>query len=244
MNNISEEIINEHLDMMIRLALKQAEAEGLLDETTGDDEPVSESEMKETFDLFLHRYHAKIRDMRHEERRKHCIRIAKMGMRMVICLILVLALAAPIAIASIEPLRTYVVGMLIKTENDHIEIQMSGIRKNNVPVEWTGNYYPEYIPDGYEYLGIASLNPMAMYRNDRGDMLYFFEYLDDTQINIDNEDAEIAFVTVNETTALLAEENGEVRMVWNQAGSLFEIVGNLSKGDAVTMACSVRRIIE
>ena len=52
MSDIYEEIVDEHLDTMIRLALKQAEAEGLLNDEAKDEENVTESVMQETFELF------------------------------------------------------------------------------------------------------------------------------------------------------------------------------------------------
>lgn len=244
MNNISEEIINEHLDMMIRLALKQAEAEGLLNDNQDPDEPVPENVVNETFDLFLTRLKEQERRKCKEKRSLRRKRILKAGIRALVCLILILALAMPVAIASIDSFRSYVVGLLIQEKDDHLEIQVDKTRRSDVPADWSGSYYPEYIPEGYHLSSVESFDPMVIYINDSSEVLYFSEYDANTQINIDSEDAIISFISVNESTAVAATENGEIRMVWNEQGHLFELIGILSINEAQKIASSVTMIFK
>lgn len=242
MNNISEEIINEHLDMMIRLALKQAEAEGLLNDNQDPDEPVPENVVNETFDLFLTRLKEQERRKCKEKRSLRRKRILKAGIRALVCLILILALAMPVAIASIDSFRSYVVGLLIQEKDDHLEIQVDKTRRSDVPADWIGSYYPEYIPEGYHLASVESFDPMVIYINDSSEVLYFCEYDANVQINIDSEDAIISFIAVNESTAVVSIENEEIRMVWNYHDQLFELIGILSIDGAQRIASSVTNV--
>ena len=242
MNNISEEIINEHLDMMIRLALKQAEAEGLLNDNQDPDEPVPENVVNETFDLFLTRVKEQERQERKEKRLLRRKRILRAGIRALVCLFLVFALAMPVAIASIDSFRTYVVGLLIQENDDHLEIQVDKTRRSDVPADWIGSYYPEYIPEGYQFAGASQLDPMSMYTNTAGDIMYFSEYSDNTKISIDSEDAVISFIAVANTTAVVSGENEEIRMVWYNYDRLFELIGILSIDEAQRIASSVTNV--
>ena len=70
MKDLYEEIIDEHLDTMIRLALKQAEAEGLLNDEPANEEPVTENELQEAFALFQMKLKEKAQQEHKEEFRR------------------------------------------------------------------------------------------------------------------------------------------------------------------------------
>ena len=75
-----------------------------------------------------------------------------------------------------------------------------------------------------------------------GDLLYFDELDENYQLNIDSEDAKIYFVTLRDTTALVSEEDGDIRMVWKDGNHMLFIGGQLSLEEATRMANSVSRI--
>ena len=240
-DNIYEEIIEEHLDTMIKLALKQAEAEGLLDDEPAMEETVTESEMQETFVLFQTKLREKAQQEHKEKCRRRRKRYFRRTIRILACIIILLAIATPVAIASISPFREYVLRMLINVEDDHIEIELTKSDRDDVPEGWLGEYYPRYIPDGYQYMSMLTFSPTALFCDSSGNLLYFDELDESYQLNIDSEDAKIYFVTIRDTTALVSEENGEIRMVWKDGNHMLFIGGKLSLEEATRMANSVSK---
>ena len=241
-DNIYEEIIEEHLDTMIKLALKQAEAEGLLDDEPAMEETVTESEMQETFVLFQTKLREKAQQEHKDKCRRRRKRYFRRTIRILACIILILAIVTPVAIASISPFREYVLRMLINVKNDHIEIELTKTDRDDVPEGWLGEYYPRYIPDGYQYLGTSSLSAVAMYCNNNGDILYFYDFEDNYQISIDREEADVYFTALNTTSALVSEENDEIRMVWKDGEHMLSIVGILTLEEATQIANSVSKV--
>lgn len=240
-DNIYEEIIEEHLDTMIKLALKQAEAEGLLNDEPVNEEPVSESEMQETFVLFRTKLLAKAQQEHKEKCRRRRKRYFRRTIRILACIIILLAIATPVAIASISPIREYVLRMLINVKDDHIEIELTKSDRDDVPEGWLGEYYPRYIPDGYRYTGMAATVQTAMFSNGEGDTFYFCVFDQGEQTSIDSEDADIYFTTINATSALVSEENGEIRMVWKEGDHMLFVGGRLSLEEATKIANSVSK---
>ena len=66
------------------------------------------------------------------------------------CVVLVIGIAAPIAIANIEAIRVRVMELLINIQDEYTEISMVENEEMafDVPAAWRGEYYPSYIPDG------------------------------------------------------------------------------------------------
>ena len=242
MSDIYEEIVDEHLDTMIRLALKQAEAEGLLNDEAKDEENVTESVMQETFELFKAKLKAETEQAQREERRLRRKRHFKNALRVLACIIIALAIATPVAIASINPVKEYFLRLLINVEEDHIEFQLKKTEREDVPEGWMGEYYPEYIPEGYKIADVSVFEPIAMFRNNSDYSLYFLELNEYESLNVDSEGAEIYFVGINDATALVSEENGVIRMVWQKGNRMFFISGRLSLEEATKMAKSVTKV--
>ena len=242
MSDIYDEIIDEHLDTMIRLALKQAEAEGLLNDEPTTEEVVTDSELQETFVLFQTKLREKVELERKEKKHQSRKQYLRKTLRVLVCIIVILAIATPVAVASISPIREYVLKMLISNKNDHIQIELTKSVRDDVPEGWLGEYYPSYIPEGYQYMSMRTFTPTALFCNSNGDVLCFKDLDEDYQLNIDSEDAKIYFVTIRDTTALVSEEDGEIRMVWKDGNHMLFIGGELSLEEVTRMANSVSKV--
>lgn len=240
-SSLFDEIKEEHLDMMIRFALKQEDIERLLDNYEEEDN-ISEEKAKRTYELALKKYSMQIEQKVKEKRRQKCQYVIRSGTRFLICMILILAIAVPIAFASIPALRQYVTRMLINIEEDHTEIQLEVVDNDLIPAEWTGSYYPSYIPMRYELLTVDRFDSMAVYEDTNGNTIYYSESKNDEQINVDSEGAEIVFEPINGSIALIFKEGDIIRIVWNNDDRLFMITGTLSIDEARLMAKSVKRI--
>ncbi len=240
-DDVFGEIQEEHLDMMIRLALKQAEADGLLDNTDTKDEPVSEEEVQRTYELFLEKAKALHEQEGKAEKKKKRRRAAKYTLRALICVILLLAIATPVAIASIAPLREYISRMLTDFKEDHVEVQLIK-EKNIVPEGWTGLYYPTYIPDRYTLKRLSTLSWKAEYIDPDNNSLYFCEFDEHESVNLDSEGAEISYELINGMNALILTEEDRVIITWNNNERMFSVLGTMSVAEAKAIAGSVKRV--
>ena len=239
---VFEEIRDEHLDMMIKLALKQADAEGLLNGDVCEGEPVSEEEARRTFDLFLQKYSLMKEQKLQEERRRARRSLLRVVTRVFVCVILCLAIATPIAIASIAPLREYVSGMLVNIKEDHIDITLSVPTNQSVPEDWNGKYYPMYVPDRYHLARIYSLAITAVYIDDDNNLLYYTEGDQNETISIDSENASVRYEIIGTKEVLVVEKEGFTTFVWHNDECLFTISGKMSIDEATNMLGSMVRV--
>ena len=240
--DVFEEIKEEHLDMMIRFALKQAEAEGLLNNNSIDVEPITEDEVRRTYDLFLQKWNdfseLRIRDAR----RQRIKRILRTGIRVMVCFILCLVIATPIAIANIAPLREYIARMLINTKEDHTEIALTGINNDSIPEDWNGKYYPLSVPGRYHLARINSFPITAVFQDDNNNMLYYTEGDQNEGIDIDSENASTRYEIIGTKEVLVVEKEGFTTFVWHNDECLFTISGIMSTDEAKNMMESTVRV--
>ena len=241
--SLLNEIKEEHLDMLIKYALKQADSEGSFGSNDGSESNVTEEIARRTYELALKKYSLQNEQRAKENRKKKCRAVIRTTARVIVCMILFLAVATPIALASIPSLKQYVARMLIDIKEDHTEIQLELTDNDIIPEEWTGSYYPYYLPPTYKLIKVDSFDLMAVYQNAQGNTLYFRESDRNELINVDSEDAEVFFEQINESMALVFKEGDFVRMVWNNNERLFFITGTLSLDEARLMAKSVKRVI-
>ena len=240
-NSVFREIEEEHLDMMIRLALKQAEAEGLLDDASVDHAPVSEEEIQRTYELFLEKTRVINEQKAKEEKRKKRRRAAQKTFRVLACVILLLAIATPVAIASITPLRENIAGILVNSKEDHMELQF--IKDTNiVPEGWPGLYYPTYIPEGYTMNYLSSFEPTVGFVDENKNMFYFSEYDEYSAVNVDSEGAAVQYEVIDGMNALILTEEDRVIIVWNNDERMFIVMGFISVAEAERIVAGVKRV--
>lgn len=239
--DVFEEIQEEYLDIMIRLALKQAKAEGLLDNTDTKDKPVSGEEVQRAYELFLERAKALREQESKTEKQKKRRRAVKYTLRALICVILLLAIATPVAIASITPLREYIAGILVNKKADHMELQFikdTGI----VPEGWLGLYYPTYIPEGYSMNHLSSITPVVSFIDENENMFYFGEHDENETVNVDSEVADVQYESIDGMNALILTEDDRVIIVWNNDERMFIIAGFIPVAEAKRIVAGVKRI--
>ncbi|MCR4622578.1 MAG: DUF4367 domain-containing protein [Clostridiales bacterium] len=240
--SVFEEIQEEHLDNMIKLALKQAEAEGLLDNNGFEDEPITEEEAQKTYELFLQKW----RDLREqkikEERKQKTRNIFKLGTRAIVCALLCLALAAPIAIACIEPIRDYVTNILISIKDDHVTLELLEENNSLVPEGWIGKYYPTYIPERYHLARLNQFSAKAIYIDQENYIFYYSESDKDERVDIDNENAVTWFETIGIYDVFVLEKKGFVTFVWSNNNLLFIISGYMSLDEAKDILNSIVKV--
>ena len=155
-----------------------------------------------------------------------------------------MGIATPFAIANVEAIRVKVMELLIDIQEDHTEL--SFVENENeefyVPVEWQGNYYPSYIPDGFYLKEQGKLNCYVKYENEQGARINFSEYSADDSVSINSENAELSYTTINGVDAFVIERESSVIITWNSDDKFFVLTANTPKEEALEIANGVKRI--
>lgn len=117
--------------------------------------------------------------------RKHAGRVVQIAA----CIVLLLGIATPIAIANVDSVRTKVLQLLISVQSDHTELSLVADEAVafEVPEGWQGSYFPSYIPEGYNIHVRPRWGQYIEYTNSNGDLLSFDECTGDSYADINRE---------------------------------------------------------
>lgn len=114
-----------------------------------------------------------------------------------------------------------------------------------VPEEWLGDYYPAYVPEGFvldDAYSLGSTLYQATYRNTKDMFFTFIEGTENSQSNIDTEDAVIDTVIVNGKIGMLSDEDGFIFITWSDYDRYFVVGLDGTREEAIEIAESVTRI--
>lgn len=242
-----DEIQDEYLDSLIRLAYKNAEAleaQRLMEEDDSTSEPVPADDKEAVFQMFLEKMEGQ------EEKEQSPARIIPWKMvlprlvNIAAGIVVILGLAAPFAIAYVEPIRIRVMQLLIEIKDDHTELSFveDTDAEFYVPEGYLGRYYPTYIPDGFELIFVSDLFHDTTYQNKAGAYIYYSECTEDDEIDINTEGAALSHTVVNGAEAFVAEQDTYVILTWAFEDKYFVIIADTSLDEALKVARSVRRI--
>ena len=146
-------------------------------------------------------------------------------MRIAAVLVLISFLSLGTAMAVSPGLRVQVMRLLFRVTPQYTEISYVPDEKASfeVPQEWTGNYYPAYIPDEYSFYGIAGTGSMrdAVYVAQDNKILRFSENDQSVEANIDTEGYAVREIEIHGQSALLATKEGKSKIVWSEADRYF-----------------------
>ena len=156
----------------------------------------------------------------------------------------ILGIAAPFAIAYVEPIRVRVMQLLIDIKDDHTELLFieDTDAEFYVPEGYREKYYPSYIPDGFELIDIGMWGDEATYRNKDDAFINYGEYDADDEIDINTEGAALSHAVVNGADAFVAEQETYVIITWAFEDKYFVIIADTSLDEALKVARSVRQI--
>lgn len=242
-----DEIRDQHLDTMLKLAFKHAdalEAQDIMKESDTAECPVSEERAEATYKMFLD----KLAKQEVEEKRNARIVQLRRSIPRIIqiaaCLVLVMGIVTPFAVANVESIRVKVMELLISIQEDHTELNF--VENENaafdVPADWQGTYYPSYIPEGFSLVEQGQLNCYVRYQNNEGDNIIFDEYSQEDSVDINSENAELSYTTLNGMSAFVIERENSVIIAWNSEDKFFVLTANMAKDETLTIAQNVKRI--
>ncbi len=234
----SQEIMQEIANLKIRLALQQEfeqEVAGILKRSyaieEGQNTPIRDMETKVLRDLAQH-----ARSSVH--RRGHGL--SKCG-RVFAAVLLLMLVSVGSAFAAVRMVQIGLLKLDVQTyqERTSYALQPSG-ETLEVPAEWTGDFYPAYIPKGFALYDCMSRE--AEYRTGNSETLTFSENAYGARVSLDTENAAVSTVQVNGAEATLIEKNGWVAVVWTANNRLFVVDMDGSAEEALKVANSVTMI--
>ena len=238
-----DEIQDEYLDSLIRLAYKNAEAleaQRLMEEDDKASEPVPADDKDAVFQMFLEKME---RLEGGEQRKARVIPWKKVLPRLgniAACIVVILGFAAPFAIAYVEPIRIKVMQLLIEIKDDHTDLIFveNTDAEFYVPEGYMGRYYPTYIPEGFELTDVSVLFYDTTYQNKAGAKIYYSECTEDDEIDINTEGAILSHATVNGAEAFVAEQETYVIITWALEDRYFVIIADTSLDEALNVICT------
>lgn len=254
MQNIKQTAEDQYLDLIIRLAYEQIadqEVEKLLNEP----DPELTNEEKTTADkAFQDVLSEEDTRRKHEKRRQSTKNFRHMLVKVcevAACLIIIIGIAFPIAIATSAQFRSKVMHLLMEIDSTKQEAHFHFVEDEKaafyVPDDWEGEWYPAYIPSDMKLTGIEHIFLRSEYRNDSDAIFWFYELGNEANAMIGIEDANIETIDINGSKAwLLYDESDKHRItvVWSTDDKWFKIDSSLvTKEDILAIAKSVKRII-
>jgi hypothetical protein len=110
--------------------------------------------------------------------------------------------------------------------------------QSNLPADWEDVYYPDYLPEGYQFAEAAVAgNARTISFQNGGDILIFSqEPSEGAEVLIDKEGTENGETEVQGTTAFWSSKGGETTLMWNEYGLLFMLYGPMDLNELKKVA--------
>ena len=161
--------------------------------------------------------------------------------------LLLLALSLGTALAVSPALRVQVMRLLYQVTPEYTEVSFvpDEAASFDVPAEWTGLYYPAYIPEGYEFYGVggSSSMPKVLFNASEDRFLRFSEYSLEAESNINSEGYMVEEADINGAKGVLSWKDGHTILVWPVSDRFFILDITAAADTAMEIARSVTRVI-
>lgn len=235
-----EALRDRHLDCMLELVLSMQNAER---ESKADAPYEAEASL---CDRTWEQYEEKRKLRNAQTKRRAWRRRLSRLVEGAACLVLAVAVATPFAYATNASFRSRVLTLLMETTPQYTALSLAEDADSSfaVPGEWQGEWYPSYVPEGYELSQVRNIvDYQADYINEAGDRLEFCEHTENTAVNIDTENADIRYVDVNGCDTMIITKGKDVNAVWNVADRYFLLFTEGTK-DAMDMDTFIRVVAD
>lgn len=161
-------------------------------------------------------------------------------------LIILVALAGSVAIATSHTMRVHMMNLLYEMDEEYSTLRMVEDKNASfdVPAQWQGTCYPSRIPAEWELFNVLSFSTYhsVEYRDRESQqiVLRFSEYEPDIEINIDTEDSIVREIALHESNGFLVEKNGQISIYWSNGLHYYMlVVSSIGADEAIQIANSV-----
>ena len=231
------EMQEEYLDMLIKTAFEWKEMREELEILDESRRPLGQEEIARR-DRILARIRKGGMRVRPERKSIPFPKIAYAAA----CLLLVVIIAAPLAIAHVGPIRTRVIRLLVDINDRYASVSLEEISPPVPPEGWKGEYYLGYMPEGFELFSVDSMQAHAEYENNSGKKIKFVESGVRDFFNVDSEGGITTTIQAGEQVATLIEKEGMIWLIWSNDEKCFMLIADVPIGEVVRMAESVLKI--
>lgn len=251
------ELQERHLDMMMRLAFDQEDAEAvqqILEEPEPELTPEEQIMAERILGLVKEKAEKQKAIEKKSLQKGRAGRTVMRVLEVAACLIVAFAIATPIALANSTVFRSRVMQMLTDIDRDDevasFTFQEDPDAEFFVPEGWMGEYFPSYIPEGLAESWRSPEGTDIQYDGEGMRSISFSE-LDSGTIFTGTENATITYADVQGNTACILDgmsSNGDFRItkaVWTNDDKMFLVVaGDMDVEEVLQIARSVKKIIE
>lgn len=161
-------------------------------------------------------------------------------------LIAIFAIVTTTAAATVPAFRAQVMTLLFTIEENYTEVQLQKSSDNgfDLPPDWEGEYFPYYIPKGFELYEVDQHGGSydALFYDAEGNLLEFCENNYSTVITVDTEDATNEYMQLNNSLCLISTKADRIMIVWMHKDKYFDLTFYGDKNEAITIAESVMHI--
>lgn len=252
------ELQDHHLNMMIKLAFDQEDAEEIqqiLDETDTIDLPLDDNVVKHAWLHAQAKMDAMDSAKHHAQYFSKLKRLAPRMIEVAACLILVVSIAMPIAIASSAEFRAKVMQLLISIDKEQQEAHFEFVENTagafSVPASWTGEYFISYLPKGMVENWHSAYIPAIEYCNEDDSVVSFSEHSDTTSIGVGIKNATTSYTNIHGNPAYVVDgyiqdsKTHMITIVWSNDEKWFTVeCSNIEYAEALRIAKSVRKILK
>ena len=252
-----EERREQHLDALIRLAFEKEEEEAvrqLSTEPDADMPPEMEQAAMRAFTAAMEQAEKDAKENHSKEKKAKTRRLFFRVVEIAACLVLLAGIALPVAVATSAEFRSKVMQLLIKIDQDNGRafFQFAEDDDASFPVVdgWRGEYYPSYIPDGFEVSLLYEDANYVEYSCNRTQSIVFSENSSDITSMIDYNVLSPQIIHINGTDAFYVygqESDGNIfgAVVWQSDTKWFEVVAyNITENELLNVAGSIKKIVK
>lgn len=155
-----------------------------------------------------------------------------------ICIIL---LGLVISVTSVNAFKLQFINFLIHTTESYTNITLNehqSLSAPKLPSEWDGQFYPHYIPKGFEVTKATLKNNTGqiIYKDESNNTILFSMNTDLQDLYVDTENTIYKTVTINDSPAKLFIKDGLHTIVFNNTHSVFIVSGNISDAELLLIA--------
>lgn len=107
------------------------------------------------------------------------------------------------------------------------------------PPDWKEVYYPDYLPDGYQFLEAEAAGPartIVFQNKEKETLILTQEPSEGAEILVDKENTKNGKTYIQGNPAYWTGKNEETTLIWNQYGSLFMLYGPIELEEMVEIA--------
>jgi|GEM_PF-1436472 hypothetical protein len=124
---------------------------------------------------------------------------------------------------------------VISVESGQSDVDMT----KNLPSDWKEVYYPDYLPEGYEFVKAESAGnsrSITFQNREKNILLLTQEPSGESEMLIDSEGVTRGETTIHGNSAFWTAKGNETTLIWNQYGTLFMLFGQVELDEMIKVA--------